>query len=199
MVQALLEAGADVHHTDVNRSTPLHHARRGDVVRLLVTAGANVNAADSWGQRPLHCAAKLPFDERNQQIMVALIEAGADVDARDKDGATPLLHACGFAVPPTVVRLLLEAGADPAVANEDGTTPLMSICEVLRSGICDAAQCVTMRRVALLLTRTEAWWRRRHALQAVRGRYGGAAPPAAPAIAAVAAVEAGTDAGAASQ
>src|SRR5687767_12324387 len=75
-------------------STPLHCAAwKGhlDVVEVLLTAGADVNAVNQnehWGTTPLHAAAHANQDG----IARLLIEHGADVNARDLHEKTPLHH-----------------------------------------------------------------------------------------------------------
>jgi len=71
--------------------TPLHtHAGEGrkEVVKILINAGANVNAKASDASTPLHYA-------ENKEIAELLIAEGADVNAKDKDGVTPLDYAKG--------------------------------------------------------------------------------------------------------
>lgn len=108
--------------------TPLHAAAAGyrvEIARLLLAAGADVNAAGKHrGGVPLHYAAD-GGPERDAQRQVAMIrlllEAGADLHAQDKNGATPLHRAvrtrCAEAV-----RCLLDAGANPSTRNKPGST-----------------------------------------------------------------------------
>ncbi|HEY6119814.1 MAG TPA: ankyrin repeat domain-containing protein [Pyrinomonadaceae bacterium] len=79
---------------DTDGSTPLHCATwKGhlDVVKLLLEAGAEVNAHNEnshWGTTPLHAAA-----HANQAaIAELLINLGADLDAKDLNGQPPLHH-----------------------------------------------------------------------------------------------------------
>jgi ankyrin repeat protein len=64
--------------------------REVEIARLLIEAGANVEAKDSFGKTtPLHEAA-----ERGQAELAAfLITKGANVNARDQQGRTPLALA----------------------------------------------------------------------------------------------------------
>lgn len=60
MVEVLLDAGADLEHSDDISGTPLHGAARRNHVtccRLLLNRGARVDSADGIGNRPLHLAA----------------------------------------------------------------------------------------------------------------------------------------------
>jgi ankyrin repeat protein len=57
-----------------------------DVVKYLVEKGADVKAANNYGNTPLHLAA----DNCNLDIVKYLLEKGADVKAANKVGNTPL-------------------------------------------------------------------------------------------------------------
>lgn len=77
---------------------PLHSAAAGShvgVARVLVSAGADVNAVQPHGYRPLHAAAQ----SGNAELTELLLTAGADPAARTDDGQTPadLAAAAGHA------------------------------------------------------------------------------------------------------
>ena len=70
-------------------ATPLHPAAlygHKEVVELLITAGADVNAKEKYEKTPLHHAAKAGYYE----IVELLIAAGADVNVKNIAGKTPL-------------------------------------------------------------------------------------------------------------
>ncbi|KAI6509429.1 hypothetical protein MCOR10_010667 [Pyricularia oryzae] len=66
MATVLIDAGADVKITNSIGQTALHHAARSEnphLVRLLLGKGALPNAADKWGQMPLHCIITLHYGQ----------------------------------------------------------------------------------------------------------------------------------------
>lgn len=93
-VETLLEQGAEVNVTSQNKMKvmPLHSAvanRHVGIAEVLLTHGADVNAAQQDGFTPLHEAA-----QNGQEDMVALLLAhAANVDAKKDDGQTPLAIA----------------------------------------------------------------------------------------------------------
>ena len=108
--------------------TALHLAAAGyrvEIVRLLLAAGADPNAAENHRRsRPLHYAAdgyiNGPAWDAKMQVATlrCLLDAGAEINAQDKNGATPLHRAvrtrCALAV-----RCLLDAGAiRPSETNQ---------------------------------------------------------------------------------
>jgi ankyrin repeat protein len=70
------------------RVMPLHSAAAGShvaVARLLVAAGADVNATQRHGYTPLHAAGQ----NGDAELVELLLDAGADPTARTDDGQTP--------------------------------------------------------------------------------------------------------------
>lgn len=94
-------------------------AARLEISRMLLKAGADVNAATARGDTALHKAAKIG----DVELVVALLSAGAAVDARNSEQMTPLLSAAtgGHA---EVVSALIEAKADVKAKTPDGSTAL---------------------------------------------------------------------------
>jgi ankyrin repeat protein len=116
------------------------------IARMLLSAGADVHAADRWGRTPLMLAASAQtFLSRETSqgdasmhdfarsaplgYVQLLLSAGADVSARDHRGNTPLHHAfCrGFMERAAlrVVHRLVRSGVAIDAQNALGQTPLM--------------------------------------------------------------------------
>ncbi|CAK8994192.1 unnamed protein product [Durusdinium trenchii] len=92
-----------------------------EVVRLLLEAGVDKDAADTDGWTALHIAA----ENGHSEVVRLLLEAGADKDAADIhfNGWTAL-HFSARNGHLEVARLLLEARADKDAATADGLTAL---------------------------------------------------------------------------
>ncbi|EXJ61753.1 hypothetical protein A1O7_02183 [Cladophialophora yegresii CBS 114405] len=109
--------------TSVLGVTPLHLAAvRGheDMVKLLVSKSANLEAKGPYGHTPLYTAV---FNSMSPSLLRLLLEAGADTETRDLYGRPPLHAACQFANESTT-RILLEAGANVNASDSDLCTPL---------------------------------------------------------------------------
>lgn len=104
--------------------TALHCAVDGEqhgAVSLLISHGANVNAADTFGITPLHLAGR-KADQRF--AMMLLSTAATDVRAVNAEGKTALHFAAGC-VRANTVRVLLDEDADPHAQDKQGWTPHM--------------------------------------------------------------------------
>ena len=90
------------------------------MVRLLVEAGADVNAAEGFGgNTPLHEA----VEEGNAEIVQILVDAGADIEAEGFMGQTPLSLAAEEGAS-EIMQILLGQGADNGTPEgEDKQTP----------------------------------------------------------------------------
>lgn len=90
IAKALLEAGADPGAVSRNEMMvqPLHSAAAGrhvEVCRLLIAAGADVDAKQRHGFTPLHAAAQ----HGDVELVELLLSAGADPSITKDDGGTP--------------------------------------------------------------------------------------------------------------
>lgn len=89
-----------------------------EFTRWLVANDADLSAADTWGNTPLHARTR----SRRGSIL-ALIELGADVNSGNASIGTPL-HAAADSYNVPNARLLIEGGAQVDALNKEGYTPL---------------------------------------------------------------------------
>lgn len=116
----------DVDSRDKAGRTALHYAansngRELDELRALLASGADIEATDDSGWRPLHFAAQ----KGSVDVVEMLVEAGATIDSTNNKGDTPL--GVATASPhstPEVLRCLRAHGADPYHENERGKSPI---------------------------------------------------------------------------
>ena len=118
----LCRSPGEVHTVDAMLFTSLHYAAvRGhvDVVRLLVDAGAVLDAADDRGRTPLFRAAEFG----RASVVQLLVDCGAQLDWVDAFGWTALYQStlCGQR---DMVEHLLRLGAD--VDGAEGESPLLA-------------------------------------------------------------------------
>ena len=85
-----------------------------------IRAGADVNAAQPDGTRPVHWAVY----RVDYELLDALIAKKAKVDVANEFGSTPLAEAVKLA-DARMVKSLLDAGASPESPNLDGESALM--------------------------------------------------------------------------
>jgi len=96
-VRLLLSNGANPNlpsTLEVGYNTPLHTAASkgyGDILELLLKAGADLNARNQLGQTALHQAAR----QRFVPLVKALLAAGADPTVRDTNGCNASYYVRG--------------------------------------------------------------------------------------------------------
>lgn len=149
VLEILIKHGADVNARDANENTPLLWASWWTVcfgihpsqirslspednplpkirkrVKLLLDAGADVNAKDNIGKTALMYAAKA-FNGGDIELISILVNAGADINARDNRGYTALMYAAAYTVEDNVFETLIKYGADVNARDNEGQTALM--------------------------------------------------------------------------
>ncbi|HMJ91007.1 MAG TPA: ankyrin repeat domain-containing protein [Candidatus Acidoferrum sp.] len=146
-----------IFHWNYVGDTALHLAAAGyrvEIVRMLLAAGADANAAANHRRStPLHYAAdgfigSPAWDAKRQVTTIScLLDQGANIHSQDKNGATPLHRAvrtrCAAAV-----RCLLQAGSDPTLRNKFGSTPFhLAVQNTGRGGTGTAAAISAQREI----------------------------------------------------
>ena len=123
LLQILIENGANVNNTngDSWAKTPLQTASRlglDNVVRILLTRNADINAVDMNGNTALHTAAL------NSQLSVVklLLEKNPNLDIQNKVGNTAL-HLAIISGNIDIVGELVLKGANTRIRNNDGKYP----------------------------------------------------------------------------
>lgn len=123
LLQILIENGANVNNTngDSWADTPLMTASRlglDNVVRILLTRNADINAVDMNGNTALHTAAL------NSQLSVVklLLEKNPNLDIQNKVGNTAL-HLAVISGNIDIVGELVLKGANTKIRNNDGKYP----------------------------------------------------------------------------
>ncbi|KAM4037012.1 ankyrin repeat and KH domain-containing protein 1-like [Anomaloglossus baeobatrachus] len=114
----LVKSGADV---ELGCSTPLMEASQEghlELVKYLLTAGANVHASTATGDTALTYAC----ENGHTDVAEALLQAGADLEHESEGGRTPLMKAARAGHLCTV-QFLISKGANinQATANNDHT------------------------------------------------------------------------------
>jgi hypothetical protein len=98
-----------------------------EALKMLVSEfGADVNAPDLHGDRPLHALTDVA-PSHQARTLDALLSLGADLEAVNSSGHTPIVSA-SREDRRQLVKLLLSRGASAEVTNRHGFTPLMQAC-----------------------------------------------------------------------
>jgi len=116
-------------HIDCRCNTAVHLTTDIQTMISLLEHGADVEAENVDGLRPIHCAVRTGLVE----LVELLIQHGANVDAADVFGNRPLHEAVCHGL--NVVQLLVQRGAKLNVQNIDGKTPLHIAVERQQSDV----------------------------------------------------------------
>lgn len=131
LLKKRLEQGADVECQQVERKyflraimhkTPLMMAARNrnlEGCKLLLAAGADIQAADAYGCTPLIYSAQ----QSDPIISLFFLENGADPNIADSDGWTAFHWAARHSLLP-LIKIYIDFGADPNIKNTERQTPL---------------------------------------------------------------------------
>ena len=130
-----------------------------DVLKLLVSLGADVKAEYTNGETPLHMAARhnssvdvlkylvtqyaddnidvdtllhIAAKKNSRDVLEYLVSLGADVNARTRDGETPLFQAVDYWNDPAV-KYLISQGADVNAKDDFGRTMLHKLFRGFRN------------------------------------------------------------------
>ncbi|KAJ3117786.1 hypothetical protein HDU96_005567 [Phlyctochytrium bullatum] len=149
LVQLLLDAGAAVNgrsprdisaieavfffKRDVNKVDLAFYQRRLDVIRVLVSRGANAECGNRLGDDArgfLHQAIDDKTHRTRSELVSLLVRARAPLNVQDEWGRTPL-HRSVMARRADDAWVLLEGGADPSVCCSNGKKPLHCLMEYM--------------------------------------------------------------------
>ena len=128
--RVLVNHGANPNLRDVKGCSPLHYAvmtpRSGEIISVLLDAGADVNAINNDMDTPLSMLRVVFIEFKDfatmQTVLNQLVQAGADINCRDKFGDT-LLHVAANNDNAALAEAVLALGADRALVNHSGDTP----------------------------------------------------------------------------
>src|ERR1700743_2723434 len=110
----MLKANANLHQVDERGNTPLHYANDAVTVRLLLNAGADINAVNSDGETLMHICKPVNHHIHADKAILHVLLQETDVDITKKtrlDGYTPLLASLSREHVESTL-LLLDFGAD---------------------------------------------------------------------------------------
>lgn len=140
--ETLRTLGAIGVYVTLDRTAPLYlaiYCEQVDILRALISCGADVNAIDRQGKSLLRATLEIPLSREcrfepfrkprltkdYEEILKLLVDSGADVNETQPDGRT-LLHEPLACSDSRVAELLLEGGATAVInhQDDDGNTPL---------------------------------------------------------------------------
>jgi len=141
-----LIAGEPVDVQNESGYTPMMLAAlqgKREVVQLLLSKRANVNATTAWGASALTRAAQ----DGDTELVELLLSSGANVDQMEHDGYTPLIRAA-MNGHERIVEMLLQKGAHRSSATRLGLTALDLAIQNHHSGVSALLQSKAARATA---------------------------------------------------
>lgn len=144
IMEDLLVAGANPNAwSGPEDGTPLHLScgKPGEVMKCLLDAGADMEAEQDFGRRPIHVAAIGGY----VTSIDMLCDYGANVEARAEDWGTAL-HEASFWSRPHAVKALVKHGADVNARMDNGDTPLHVVAR-MTGYYCDRSELIATREV----------------------------------------------------
>jgi ankyrin repeat protein len=166
-MRVLLDAGADVKHTNVYGQLPLHVAAENgksiEFVDLLIQAGADIWATSSNWRRAYPVESALYAFNKHPDVARRLLGAMLETEDRaaDPDWKDQVLHTavlynqCGSA---DIVQTLLDNGADVFSRSAHGKTPIELLPLNDRHSLCLDLSCWghnEPRNIATILFQTD--------------------------------------------
>jgi len=125
-VNILIEKDASlVNIKDETENTPLHHAAiigSVDIIELLLSKGADINAQNTQLNTPLHEA----LQNQQENTSILLIEKGADLAQTNIHDQTPLHRAASLNLK-SVGKILVSRGAVIDPVDKYGRTPFLLV------------------------------------------------------------------------
>lgn len=112
-VSQKLEQGIDVNAKNDTGQTLLHATQNMDMVKMLISKGANVNAIDDDSMTPMF--------NKDIDLIKVLVEAGADIMHRTKKGNTTVMWYT-YSGYMEAIEYMISLGVDVNAKNEDGQT-----------------------------------------------------------------------------
>ena len=136
LVQILLDAGASLFATDMDRRTPLHYSVNAfaylqtwpsPLVTTLLMDGNIAWSEDNYGFRPKEFALVNSVEENSTKLLrcVLRVDQGLARFKLPQVGETILHLAAARGALDDILRILLENGADIDARDRDGRTPVM--------------------------------------------------------------------------
>jgi ankyrin repeat protein len=111
-----------INEKDKDGNSFLHLAVRAgnaDIVKFLVSKGADVNIKDNYDQTPLQIAAH----SDNAEVVIQLVSSGAEINIKNSLGKTPL-HYAVYYEQLQIVKYLISQGAEINTKDIRSKTPL---------------------------------------------------------------------------